>query len=193
MPMNPKLVSIIVPVYRAEKYIIQTIESVAAQTYGDWELLLVDDCGGDSSTDLITAWCNEHPGYNVRLIRQEQNAGAAKARNRGLEEAQGRYIAFLDADDLWYPDKLEKELRFMHKLDVGFVFTAYEFGDTNAVPTGKMVHAFQQQEGGCGADLVPLQEMGEERRDLLRNPVYRMGLAGHGQTRGAGCEAEKKK
>ena len=134
------LVSIIVPVYKAEKYIIQTIETVARQTYTDWELILVDDCGGDSSAELITAWSSEHPACNIRLIPQEKNVGAARSSNRGLKEAKGRYIAFLDADDLWYPDKLEKELRFMHEQDAGFVFTAYEFGDIDAVPTGKMVH-----------------------------------------------------
>ena len=138
--MNNDMVSIIVPVYKAENYIISTIESVAGQTYKDWELLLVDDCGGDSSVDLILAYMESHPEYRIRLIRQEKNAGAANARNRGLYEAAGRYIAFLDADDLWYPDKLEKELMFLKRHEAGFVFTAYEFGDTEAVPTGKVVH-----------------------------------------------------
>ena len=138
--MDQNLVSIIVPVYKAEKYILQTIESVAAQTYGNWELILVDDCGRDDSTRLIEDYAARNPAYAIRLIRQERNVGAARSRNRGLKEAQGRYIAFLDADDLWYPDKLEKELRFMKKHHAGFAFTAYEFGDTEAKPTGKMVH-----------------------------------------------------
>ena len=141
--MDPNLVSIIVPVYKAEKFILQTIESVAAQTYGKWELILVDDCGGDASAQMIEDYARQYPAYTIRLIRQEKNVGAARSRNRGLLEARGRYIAFLDADDLWYPGKLEKELRFMKKHDAAFVFTAYEFGDTEAKPTGRMVHVPQ--------------------------------------------------
>ena len=138
--MTPEMVSIVVPVYKAEKYIIKTIESVAAQTYTNWELLLVDDCGGDSSADLIQAYMEENPEFSIRLLRQPQNGGAAAARNRGVKEARGQYLAFLDADDLWLPEKLETELEFMRSRNAGFVFSAYEFGDENAQATGKRVH-----------------------------------------------------
>lgn len=133
------MISIVVPVYNAEKYIEYTIDTVAAQTYKDWELILVDDCGPDNSAQIIEEYIEKHPEYNIRLIRQEQNAGAAQARNRGIAEAKGRYIAFLDADDIWYPEKLEHEMQFMEKHEAGFVFCAYEFGDENGVPTGKVV------------------------------------------------------
>lgn len=79
-------------------------------------------------------------GRRIVLVCKEQNEGAAAARNTGLSMAQGRYIAFLDADDLWLPDKLEKELHFMKDRHAGFVFTSYEFGDEQARPTGKVVH-----------------------------------------------------
>lgn len=79
-------------------------------------------------------------GQQVTLIRKRKNEGAAQARNTGITMARGRYIAFLDADDVWYPDKLEKELGFMKEKQAGFVFTAYEFGDEQARPTGKVVH-----------------------------------------------------
>lgn len=79
-------------------------------------------------------------GRRIVLLRKEQNEGAAAARNTGLDIARGRYIAYLDADDIWFPDKLEKELRFMKDRQAGFVFTAYEFGDEQARPTGKVVH-----------------------------------------------------
>ena len=133
------MVSIIIPVYNAQDYIAETMDSVLAQTYTDWELLLVNDCSPDESARVIEEYIADHPDRNIRLIMQETNRGAAQARNRGVDEAQGRYIAYLDADDLWLSDKLEKELRFMKQHDAGFVYCAYEFGNEKAVPTGKAV------------------------------------------------------
>nr|MCR4901222.1 glycosyltransferase family 2 protein [Butyrivibrio sp.] len=139
-------VSIIVPVYNAAKYIDQTIHSVIEQTYTDWELILVDDCSSDNSCDIIRqkiAEFDKNKGdidQNIILVQNESNSGAAKTRNNGVDRARGRYIAFLDADDIWHEDKLLNELMFMQKHDAGFVFSGYEFGDENAVPTGKVVH-----------------------------------------------------
>ncbi|MDO4285951.1 MAG: glycosyltransferase family 2 protein [Eubacteriales bacterium] len=161
------MISIIVPVYRAEQYIEQTIETVVRQTYRDWELLLVDDCSPDHSAAVIEAAIARYEAQKreqaqqksggsgntvsaslaygasgqIRLIRKQVNEGAARARNTGLEQARGRYIAFLDADDLWDPEKLEKEMRFMRENDAGFVYTSYQFGDENGVPTGKVARA----------------------------------------------------
>ncbi len=129
------MVSIIVPLYNAEKFIWETVQSVINQTYKDFELLLVDDC----STDRSLAAAEAINDSRVRVIRQEQNAGAYAARNRGLSEAKGRYIAFLDADDKWEPTKLEDTLKFMEEKDAGFVFTSYEFADEKCVGTGKVV------------------------------------------------------
>ena len=135
-----RMISIIVPVYNAALYIEQTIQQVKAQTYTDWELLLVEDCSKDNSCYVIENYLEKEPDYRIRFVKQEQNQGAAAARNRGLEEAKGRYIAFLDADDVWVPYKLEKQLAFMEKEQAGFVFSGYEFGDENAERTGKIVH-----------------------------------------------------
>lgn len=135
-----ELVSIIVPVYNVEKYIEETMECVAAQTYGNWELLLVEDGGTDGTRDRIEGFMEKHPEYRIRLLRQPSNMGAARARNRGLKEAQGRYIAYLDADDLWAPEKLERELAFMREKGAAFAFTAYEFADELGRGTGKVVH-----------------------------------------------------
>ena len=131
-------VSIIVPVYNAGAYIRETVEMVRRQTWTDWELLLVDDCSGDNSREVIRSCCQTDP--RIRLIEKKKNEGAAKARNTGLEQAAGRYIAFLDADDIWKPEKLEAELDFMKSREAGFVFTAYEFGDEQGQGTGKVVH-----------------------------------------------------
>lgn len=134
-----KLVSIIVPVYNVEKYIVETMDCVRRQTYTDWELLLVEDGSPDASAAVIEAYIRETGDGRIRLIRQPANMGAAQARNRGLKEAQGRYIAYLDADDLWVPEKLERELAFMQEKDAAFAFTGYEFADENGVGTGRVV------------------------------------------------------
>lgn len=134
--MKNETVSIIVPVYKAEPYIAETIEMVKRQTYKEWELILVDDCSPDNSAGMIAKYAD---GERIRLIRKEKNEGAARARNTGTALAQGRYIAFLDADDIWMPEKLEKELAFMKEKEAAFAFTAYEFGDEMARRTGKTV------------------------------------------------------
>lgn len=133
-----KLVSIIVPVYNAGAYIEETIEMVCHQTYPYWELLLVDDCSADESRMKIEKWCQLDE--RIRLIAKQRNEGAAMARNTGIDHARGRYLAFLDADDIWLPQKLEKELRFMEAAQAAFAFTAYEFGDEKAERTGRVVH-----------------------------------------------------
>ena len=137
--MEQALVSIIVPVYNVEKYICETIECVRKQTYDNWELLLVEDCSKDNTVAVILEYLDEVQDARVRLIRQEKNNGAARSRNRGLREAGGRYIAYLDADDLWVPEKLEKELAFMEEKQAAFAFTGYEFADENGKGLGKVV------------------------------------------------------
>lgn len=134
------MVSVIVPVYHVEKYIVETMDCVRSQTYRDWELLLVEDCGGDGCVQIIQRYIEDTRDDRIRLIRQPSNMGAAMARNRGVQEAKGRYIAYLDADDLWEPEKLERELAFMKERDAAFVFTGYEFADEWGKGTGKVVH-----------------------------------------------------
>lgn len=132
------MVSIVVPVYNASSYISETISMVSAQTYKDWELILVDDASTDGSANIIEKII-EKQGKRIRLIRKNVNEGAAAARNTGIDASSGKYIAFLDADDVWKPDKLEKQIAFMEKNDAAFSFHAYEFGDEKANPTGKIV------------------------------------------------------
>ena len=113
------MVSIVVPVYNASSYISETISMVSAQTYKDWELILVDDASTDGSANIIEKII-EKQGKRIRLIRKNVNEGAAAARNTGIDASSGKYIAFLDADDVWKPDKLEKQIAFMEKNDAAF-------------------------------------------------------------------------
>ncbi len=132
-------ISIVVPVYNAANYIRQTVDIVLNQTFSDWELILVEDCSKDNSAEVLRSLERELQDARIRVIYKEKNEGAAKARNTGIDAATGRYLAFLDADDIWMEDKLSAELAFMKEKQAAFVFTAYEFGDENAVGTGKIV------------------------------------------------------
>ncbi len=134
------LVSIIVPVYNVEKYIRGTISSVLAQTYEKWELLLVEDGSKDHTVEIVKQMMEESPKAQIRLIQLPENGGAAKARNKGLEEAKGRFITYLDSDDLWEPEKLERQLAFLAEKEAAFVFTGYEFAEETGKGTGKVVN-----------------------------------------------------
>ena len=137
MKMEERKISIIVPVYNGAQFLEETVASVRRQTWQNWELLLVDDCSKDQSYEIMKRLAAEDP--RIVPLRQEQNGGAARARNRGVMEASGRYIAFLDADDLWMPDKLSHEMAFMDRAGAGFVFSGYEFADEKGTGLGKVV------------------------------------------------------
>lgn len=136
--MKEDLVSIIVPVYNAEQFLKDTIKIVEEQTYTNWELIFINDCSPDNSVEIINNEINRNE--KIKLINLEQNSGAATARNRGIDAAEGQYIAFLDADDLWEKEKLEKQVKFMKKNDCAFSFTGYQFADANGVANGKIVN-----------------------------------------------------
>lgn len=143
MNAGEELISIIVPVYNAGSYIEETIHMVEEQTFRNWELILVDDCSADNSREVIQKYLesrNAKEREKIRLIIKDRNEGAAMARNTGIDASKGRYIAFLDADDIWMADKLQKELAFMKEKQAAFVCTAYEFGDERARGTGRIVH-----------------------------------------------------
>jgi len=117
------LVSIITPSHKCENFISKTIDSVLSQTYRNWEMIIVDDCSPDNSNEIIEKYCKKD--NRIKLIRLEKNSGPAVARNRAIKEANGRYIAFLDADDLWKPEKLEKQIKFMQTNDYELTYTNY--------------------------------------------------------------------
>ena len=136
--MLEELISIIVPVYNSEKFIGDTIKTVEQQTYKNWELILVNDCSTDNSTSIIEEQIKKD--NRIKLINLQENSGAAIARNNGIEEAKGRYIAFLDADDFWDKEKLKEQISFMKENNYAFTFTGYEFSDENGKKTGKRVN-----------------------------------------------------
>ena len=135
--MENQLVSIITPVYNSEKFLEDTIKSIENQTYTNWEWILIDDCSTDKSVEVIKKYANKNP--KIRLIKLKENSGAAIARNTGIDNAKGKYIAFLDSDDLWKKEKLEKQIKFMQKNNYEFTYTGYEFADEKGKPTGKVV------------------------------------------------------
>lgn len=116
------MVSIIMPSYNTAKFISETIGSVLAQTYPNWELLIVDDCSTDGTDAVVRPYLSDE---RIRYIKNEHNSGAAVSRNRALREAKGKWIAFLDSDDLWEPQKLEKQINFMKKYGYAFSYTDY--------------------------------------------------------------------
>ncbi len=120
--MENNLVSIVTPMYNGERFVSQTIESVLSQTYQDWEMLIVDDGSKDNCAAIVEGYAGKDS--RVKLIRQS-NGGSASARNHALREARGRYVCFLDADDLWDSTFLEKQLNFLRQKDAGIVYASY--------------------------------------------------------------------
>lgn len=136
------LVSIITPVYKAEKFIRETIQSVQEQTYENWEMILVNDVSPDKSVDIINEEATRDS--RIRLLHLEENSGAAIARNTAINAAKGKFIAFLDSDDYWHPEKLERQIQYMIERDLPFSFTAYEIMTEDGTKTGKIVRVPEQ-------------------------------------------------
>ena len=122
--MRNNLVSIITPSFNSSKFIRECVDSVISQTFQDWELLIVDDFSKDNSKDIISELSSQDE--RIRPFFLEDNIGAAAARNVALKQAKGKYIAFLDSDDIWNEDKLENQISFMNEKDIAFSFTSYQ-------------------------------------------------------------------
>lgn len=123
-------ISIISPVYNSSKYLHQTIASVLDQTFSDWEWLITDDCSTDNSVEIIKSTNDSR----IKLIQSEENGGAGHARNLSLENATGRFITFLDADDFWEPNFLEEMVNFIKKENVELAYSNYSRCDENLQP-----------------------------------------------------------
>ena len=136
--MTP-LVSIIMPAYNAEKYINQAILSIQNQSFINWELLIVDDFSTDTTVQIVNNACAKDT--RISLQQLVKNSGTGVARNSALQMARGRYIAFLDADDLWRADKLQKQIDFMQSNNVAFCFSYYNLINSEGIETGKQITA----------------------------------------------------
>lgn len=131
------LVSIVTPSWNCGSYVAETIRSVQAQTYQNWEMIIVDDCSTDGSDKVIEPLMEEDG--RIRLLKNEKNSGAAVSRNYALREAKGRWIAYLDSDDLWAPEKLEKQIEFMVGGGYSFSYTEYKEIDDRLKETGVLI------------------------------------------------------
>ncbi|MCF0141662.1 MAG: glycosyltransferase family 2 protein [Mogibacterium sp.] len=169
-----KLVSIITPAYNAHGYIEAAIESVIAQTYQNWEMLVANDCSNDDTAQIVEKYASEDS--RIKLLNLPQNGGVAKARNYAIERAEGAYIAFLDADDMWLPDKLEKQIEFMEEKNAAFSFTSYEIIDEKGEKTGKYVSSKKTMRAneilrntliGCLTVVVNREQVGDFRMPLI--------------------------
>jgi teichuronic acid biosynthesis glycosyltransferase TuaG len=131
------LVSIITAAYNAEAFIGETLASVQSQSLGDWEMLVADDASADRTAAIVEATAAADP--RIRLIRLERNGGVARARNAALAAARGRFIAFLDSDDLWLPQKLERQVAFMRAEDAAVSYTSFRRIDETGRRLGRLV------------------------------------------------------
>ena len=123
-------VSIITPCFNSAKFLESTFSSVMSQSLSDWEWILIDDCSSDNTFEIIKSWANKD--QRIKALKNETNSGAAFTRNVGLKNATGEFVAFLDADDLWTQDKLEKQFKFMDSNNLSFSYHDYDIVDSNS-------------------------------------------------------------
>lgn len=177
-----ELVSIVMPSYNTAEYIGASIQSVLDQTYQNWELLIVDDCSTDNTDAVVAGFADSR----IRYLKNEKNSGAAVSRNYALREAKGRWIAFLDSDDLWAPEKLEKQVAFMLTHDYAFSYTQYEEIDDSGKKNGVVVTGprkitqagmFRYCWPGCLTVMYDAQRVGLiQIADIKKNNDYAMWL-----------------
>jgi glycosyltransferase involved in cell wall biosynthesis len=134
-----ELVSIITPSFNSEKFIAETIQSVQNQTYQNWEMIIVDDCSTDKTVSIVEYIANNDS--RIKVYKLDINSGTGIARNTALDKASGRYIAFLDADDLWKPKKLEIQINFLKKNNLPFTFSFYDCINEQGKELNKRVEA----------------------------------------------------
>lgn len=140
--MEKGLVSVIMPTYNCGRFITETIESIQAQTYANWEIEIVDDCSKDDTKQIVEALMEKDPRIHYHCL--ENNSGAAVARTEAMKLARGEYMAFCDSDDLWMPDKLERQLAFMNENGYAFSCTAYEQIDEESKSLDRVIKTIKK-------------------------------------------------
>ena len=138
---NNSKVSIIIPMYNGTKTLPETLESIFAQTYSNWEVIIVDDCSKDNSLSLAEEYAQKDS--RIRVFQMSANGGPGAATKYGFEKATGGLVAFIDTDDLWVPDKLERQIKFMVENDYAFTATDYVQMDENSIDTGRIIKCKQ--------------------------------------------------
>ena len=128
--------SIITPIYNAEDFLEETLQSILDQTYSDWESILINDNSTDKSLEIAKKFAQLDSRF--KIINKSESGGAAKARNTGIQEARGRFISFLDSDDVWVPVKLAEQIRFMKERDIAFSYSSYQFLTEQGQVTGSV-------------------------------------------------------
>ena len=177
-----ELVSVIMPSYNTAEYISDSIKSVLAQTYGELELIIVDDCSSDGTEDIVSSFDDER----IRFFKNEKNLGAALCRNRALREARGKWIAFLDSDDIWLPEKLGRQIAFMKENGYAFSYTNYAEINASGQDLGVTVTgpekisrkgAFRYCWQGCLTVMYDAEKIGlVQVADIKKNNDYAMWL-----------------
>ena len=140
--MQNPLVSVIMPAYNSNEFISQAIESVIAQQYKNWELIIVDDASKDATVNTVRNYVNKDA--RIKIFRNEINYGAGYSRNKAIKEAAGEFIAFLDADDLWKPEKLSQQLKFCLENKAKIVFSSYDRISENGESLNEIIEALQE-------------------------------------------------
>ncbi len=140
--MNNPLVSVVMPAYNCSGFINQSIESVQNQTYENWELIIVDDCSSDNTVEIVESYAEGDS--RIKLFSLSKNGGPAAARNKAIEVSAGDYIAFLDSDDLWVADKLEKQIGFMEKNGYNLTATAYSQMYEDGTSNGYAIYPYKK-------------------------------------------------
>ena len=170
------LISIITPYYNSSKFIDECVNSVLLQSYCNWELLLVDDCSNDNSKELLLNI--EKKDGRIKVIFLDNNIGAANARNVAIQKAKGKYIAFLDSDDLWDSKKLDKQISFMVQNDIAFSFTSYESISENGLDIISVIKApykmtyndyLKNTIIGCLTVVIDIEKVGDFEMPSIRS------------------------
>ncbi|MFD1064450.1 glycosyltransferase family 2 protein [Oceanobacillus locisalsi] len=169
------IISVITPTYNSERFIAETIESVQAQNFSEWEMNIVDDCSTDRTAEIVKSYAEKDNRIHLTVLTENQ--GSAISRNTAMDQAKGRYFAFLDSDDLWLPEKLEKQLAFMQDNGAAFSFTQYvrmnEDGtDTGAISTAPATVMYEDLMKrcviGCLTVMLDRERIGERRMVNIR-------------------------